>query len=111
MGNLTIDKVYGRIMGLIMDIPQDVESMRGAVHTLKSMILKSTEGNEELARRLSAYIETSKNQTFGEKLLDFFATYAPKDLAAIGLNSTIFRDAMGHKMCETILNTNGGDQL
>lgn len=111
MGNLTIDQVYGRIMALIQDVPQDAESMKGAVHTLKAMILKPNETNEELARRLSAHVDSHKSQTFGEKLLEFIATYAPNDLAVIGLNSTIFRDTMGQKMCETIRHTSGNDQL
>lgn len=111
MGNLKIDQVFNRILAHIGDIPQDSKSMIGAVHTLKTMIVKSTEGNEEVARRLTSIIDSSTNHSFGEKLLEFFAKYAPNEIAAIGLNSIVFRDAMSTKMCETILQTKGSDQL
>lgn len=111
MGHLTIDQVYARIIALIGDIPQDSESMKGAIHTLKSMILKLNEGNEELACRLSSHCDLNTNHTFGDKLLEFIARYAPNELSMIGLNSTIFRDTMSTKICETILRINGNDQL
>ncbi|XP_031634727.1 uncharacterized protein LOC116348019 [Contarinia nasturtii] len=111
MGDLKLNQVYNRIMTIIGDIPQDSKSMVGAVHTLKTLILKSTDEHEELARRLTSTVETSTNRNFGEKLMEFFAKYAPNELAAIGLNSIIFRDTMGGKMCEIILQTNTSDQL
>lgn len=85
--------------------------MRGAIHTLKSMILKSNEGNEELARRLTTASESGSNKPFGEKLLEFLAKYAPNELAVIGLNSTIFRDTMSTKMCDVIQQINKREQL
>lgn len=111
MGNLKIDQVFSRILALIGDIPQDSKSMVGAVHTLKTMIVKSSEGSEEVTRRLTSTVDSIRNQSFGEKLLDFFAKYAPDEIAAIGLNSTNFRDAMSTKMCETILRTKSSEQL
>lgn len=111
MGNLSIDQVYQRILTIVGDIPQNAVSMKGAIHTIKSMILKYNDDSEELVRRLTAYTDSHKNQTFGEKLLEFFAKYAPTELAVIGLNSTIFRDTMSNRMCETILQTNGSVQL
>lgn len=96
-----MDQVYNRIMALIGDIPLDSKSMVGAVHTLKSMIIKTTERNDELSRKLTTNFDS--NQTFGEKLLEFLAKYAPHELAAIGLASTVFRDALSTKLCETIL--------
>lgn len=111
MGNLSIDQVYRRILTIVGDIPQNAVTMKGAIHTLKSMILKYSDDNEELSRRLTAYIDSHKNHTFGEKLLEFIAKYAPNELAVIGLNSTIFRDTMSNRMCETILQTNANMQL
>lgn len=109
MGNLTVDQVYSRIIALIGDIPQDSNSMVGAVHTLKSMIVRSCEANEELAKRLTTIFDS--NQTFGEKMLGFLAKYAPNELATIGLLSTIFRDTLSTKMCELILRINSAQQL
>lgn len=109
MGNLTVDQVYSRIVALTGDIPQDSKSMVGAVHTLKSMIVKSSEGNEELAKRLTTAFDS--NQTFGDKMLEFLAKYAPNELAAIGLMSTTFRDTLSSKICETILRISSTEQL
>lgn len=111
MGNLKIDQVFNRILTLIGDIPLDSKSMVGTVHTLKTMIVKSTEANEEMTRRLTSTLESSTNHSFGDKLLQFLAKYAPNEIATIGLNSMIFREAMSNKMCETILQTKGNDQL
>lgn len=111
MGNLSIDQVYHRILTIVGDIPQNSVSMKGAIHTLKSMILKYSDDNEELVRRLTAYMDSHKNHTFGEKLLEFMAKYAPNELAVLGLHSTIFRDTMSNRICETILQTNGKSQL
>lgn len=111
MGQLTIDKVYSRLTTLIGDTTQNVNSMKGAVHTLKSMILKSNEASEEVARRLTSTFDSSSNQSFGEKLLEFLAKYAPNEVAVIGLNSTVFRDTMGTKMCDVILQVNKIEQL
>lgn len=111
MGNLSIDQVYHRILEIVGDVPQNAVSMKGAIHTIKSMILKYNDDNEELVRRLTAHIDSHKNHTFGEKLLEFIAKYAPNELAVIGLHSTIFRDTMSNRMCETIMQTNGSVQL
>lgn len=111
MGNLKIDQVFSRILALIGDIPQDSKSMVGAVHTLKTMIVKSTEGNEEVTRRLTSTFDSGPGHSFGEKLLEFFAKYAPNEIAVIGLTSSNFRDAMSTKMCDTILQTKSSDQL
>lgn len=111
MGNLSIDQVYQRILAIVGDIPENSVPMKGAIHTIKSMILKYNDDNEELVRRLTTYVDSHKSHTFGEKLLEFIAKYAPNELAVIGLNSIIFRDTMGNRMCETILQTNGKSQL
>lgn len=111
MGNLTIDQVYNRILTIIGDVQQDSESMVGAIHTIKSMILKSNDGTEELARRLTSFVHSKKTHTFGEKLLEFIVKYAPNELAVIGLASTVFRDTLGHKICESILQRNNTGQL
>lgn len=96
-------------MALIEGIPQDSKSMIGAVHTLKSMIIKSTERNDELTRKLTTTFDS--NQTFGEKFLELLAKYAPNELASIGLTSNVFRDALSMKICDTILQVHQNDQL
>lgn len=111
LGNLKLYQVYARIMAIIGDIPQDSKSMSGAVHTLKTMIIKSNDGHEELARHLTSSFELNTKQNFGEKLLDFFAKYAPNELSAIGLNSIVFRDTIGNKLCEMILQTKSNSDL
>lgn len=111
MGRLTIDQIYSRIATIIGDIPQDSNSMKGAVHTLKSMIVKVPDQNEELSRRLTTTTATNITQPFGETLLQFFTKYSPNDIAVIGLTSTVFRDTMSTKMCETILQSKTTEQL
>lgn len=62
-----------------------------------------------MGRRLNAV--HSDNQTFGEKFLEFFAKYAPNEIAYVALNSTTFRDLMSAKLCEMLLRIKSEDQL
>lgn len=109
MGHKTIEQVYSRIVALTEHIPPDSELMRGPVHTLKVMITKSTDSNEELGRRLSSTYDST--HTFGEKLLEILAKYAPDEIAVLGLTSPIFRELMSTKMCDIISKMKNDDQL
>lgn len=111
MGNVTLNGVFNRISLLNANEPNDTDSMKGVIHTLKVMIIKSNESSEEMGRRLTAYNDTSANQTFGERLLDFFAKYAPNEIAILSLNSTVFRELMSTKICEVIAQTKSDDHL
>lgn len=88
---------------LTANIPNDSQHMKGSVHTLKVMITKSTDNSEELGRRLSSAYSTC--HTFGEKLLEFLAKYAPNEIAVLGLTSPIFRELMSTKICDVIQQT------
>lgn len=103
MSQKSIEQVFNRISTLTENIPNDSEHMKGAVHTLKVMIIKSTDNNEELGRRLSSVHDTGTGHTFGEKLLEFLAKYAPNEIAVLGLTSPIFRELMSTKICDVIL--------
>lgn len=103
MSQKSIEQVFNRISTLTANIPNDSQHMKGAVHTLKVMITKSTDNNEELGRRLSSVYDTGTGHTFGEKLLEFLAKYAPNEIAVLGLTSPIFRELMSTKMCDVIL--------
>lgn len=109
MSHRTIEQVFSRIAALTQHIPNDSQHMKGAVHTLKVMIIKSTDSNEEMGRKLSSTHDS--NHTFGEKLLDFLAKYAPNEIAVLGLTSPIFRELMSTKMCDVILQMKKDNQL
>lgn len=108
MSQSTINDVYERVITLINKNDNE-KSINGSVHTLKSMIIKTTENNEELGRRLTQCYAT--NLTFGDKLLEFFAKYSPNEISVIALNSTVFRDLMSTKMCEILLKIKSESKL
>lgn len=104
MGEITTNEAYDRIVALLNHNDggdgSGKRSANGAIYTLKLMITKETGNAEEIGHRLTA--THSENQSFGEKLLEFFAQNAPNEIAMLGLNSMIFRDFMSAKMCEVI---------
>lgn len=100
MSHSSINDVYERVVLLVNRNDND-KSISGSVHTLKSMIVKSSESGEELGRRLTQCF--ASNLTFGDKLLEFFAQHAPNEISVIALNSATFRDLMSAKMCEVLL--------
>lgn len=106
MSQITINETFDRIVRLLNENDNE-RTTCGAVHTLKSMIIKSTESAESIGHRLTATHSSgdNQNQTFGDKLLEFFALHAPNEIAVIGLNSTTFRDFMSAKLCDVILRT------
>lgn len=106
MSQITINETFDRMVRLLNENDNE-RTTCGAVHTLKSMIIKSSESAECIGHRLTAIHVTNggTNQTFGDKLLEFFAVYAPNEIAVIGLNSVTFREFMSAKLCEVILRT------
>lgn len=104
MSQITINETFDRIVQLLNENHNE-RSVCGAVHTLKSMIIKSTESAESIGHRLTANHQTNSNsnRTFGDELLEFFALHAPNEIAIIGLNSITFREFMSAKMCDIIL--------
>lgn len=112
MGHISLRQIYDRIMLLESD-DSKAQLNCGAVHTLKVLLTKSGENFEEIGKQLTAMYSNEKSQlqTFGEKILEFFATHAPNQLAAIALNSHVFRDYMSAKICETILRIRGEHKL
>lgn len=98
---MSIDHVYSRIMALTQHIQYiEADAMKGAVHTLKRMIIKTTDSSEIVERRFTQTIDG--NQTFGDKILDFFVKYAPNEIATLALSSNIFRESMSSKISNAI---------
>lgn len=112
MSQITINETFDRIVRLLNENDNERTTV-GAVYTLKSMIIKSTESAESIGHRLTATHITSGNynQTFGDKLLEFFAKHAPNEIAIIGLNSSTFRELMSAKLCDVILRTKSDGKL
>lgn len=107
---MSIDLVYNRIIALTQHI-QCVEEnlMKGGVHTLKRMIIKTTDSNEVVERRYTQTIDG--NQTFGDKILEFFVKYAPNEIATLALSSNIFRELMSSKISNAITALKSDDEL
>lgn len=112
MSQTSINEIFDRIVRLLNENDNE-RSTTGAIHTLKAMIIKSTESAESIGHRLTAAHTTSgnNNQTFGDKLLDFFAVHAPNEISIIGLNSVTFRELMSAKLCDVILRTKSDGKL
>lgn len=112
MSQITINETFNRIVRLLNENDNE-RTTCGAVHTLKSMIIKSTESAESIGHRLTAAhaANSNSNQTFGDKLLEFFAMHAPNEIAIIGLNSITFRELMSAKLCDAILRTKSDGKL
>lgn len=112
MSQITVNETFDRIVRLLSENDNERNTC-GAVHTLKSMIIKSTESAESIGHRLTAAHSATghNNQTFGDKLLEFFAANAPNEIAVVGLNSSTFREFMSAKMCDVILRTRGDGKL
>lgn len=112
MSQITINETFDRIVRLVNENDNERNTC-GAIHTLKSIIIKSTESAESIGHRLTAAHSANgnTNQTFGDKMLEFFAQHAPNEIAIIGLNSITFRELMSAKLCDAILRTKGNGQL
>lgn len=107
---MSIDHVYNRIMSMTQHIQYiEADAMKGAVHTLKRMIIKTTENNEIVERRFTQTIDA--NQTFGDKILDFFVKYAPNEIATLALSSNIFRELLGSKISNAITVLKSDEEL
>lgn len=96
-------------MSLTVNVSNKSDTMKGAVHTLKMMIIKSTESNEAIERRLTTTFDA--NKSFGEKLLDLFIKHAPNEIAIVSLNSAIFRELMSSKVSIAITQLKNDEQL
>lgn len=108
MARTTIDQVYKRIISMTQNVELGADAMKGSVHTLKRMITKSTETNENTERRLAT---TCNGTTFGDKLLEFFIKYAPNEIATLALSSTTFHEIMNTKIANAIVQLKSDEQL
>lgn len=109
MGRMPIDRVYNRIVALTQHVQLEADAMKGAVHTLKRMIVKTMEPTELVERRLTQCLDGQ--QSFGDRLLEFFVKYAPHEIATLALSSTTFRELMSTKIANAISSMKHDEQL